>query len=529
MGDILKLFSNRRMIQLFIFSLINNCIRYIEPLILAKYLFNPITSEKILELIILLLITKLIEYVFFLVNEYKMSIFYYDCKVELKKNYLFLLQKVNTQKLTNIHTGTIQNLIDGTIELSIEVIFGFLSNLLASIIASILLIVNLINSSAIMVVIAIIIMILGVYIKYRFIKIQERTQIEATKVESEFEGLFSDFLLNILTIKKLNLLNFCNNKIDKTAKKLSEKNIKNQNYRTLSNGSLNLFSTIQYIIIFVFVMIQLKNGMDVLPIIVFYISLFPRLFEVLNGLVYFFDDYKRFKIKKAQLDAYLEINEDEKTLYGFNKLSIKNGEFSYGENNILIEIPDFEINKNDKISIVGKSGQGKTTFLNIIAGFYKLIRGDYLIDNKISNKKLNIAFITQDIELFNLSIRENLILDKEIDDKILIELLKKLDLEEWYNKLPNGLDTVIGERGVKISGGQKQRLNILRGILMDKDIYLFDEPTSNLDEKTEENVLKLIEESLKDKTYIIVTHRKNAKNICNKHYEFKKYILKEEN
>lgn len=112
------------------------------------------------------------------------------------------------------------------------------------------------------------------------------------------------------------------------------------------------------------------------------------------------------------------------------------------------------------------------------------------------------------------------------DDK-LMTYIKEAGLEEWINNLENGLETVVGERGLKLSVGQKQRINIIRGILLDKDIYVLDEPTSNLDKNTEILVINLIQKYLKDKTVIIVTHRDEIKRICDRHYEFKDNTMKE--
>lgn len=106
-------------------------------------------------------------------------------------------------------------------------------------------------------------------------------------------------------------------------------------------------------------------------------------------------------------------------------------------------------------------------------------------------------------------------------------MLKEAGLYEWYTELPEGLDTMVGERGVKLSAGQKQRLNLIRGILIDKDLYFFDEPTSNLDSESEEKITNMIEKYLKDKTYVIVTHRPRLKDLCNKHYVFEHHMMKE--
>mgnify|MGYP003378417358 CR=1 FL=1 len=106
-------------------------------------------------------------------------------------------------------------------------------------------------------------------------------------------------------------------------------------------------------------------------------------------------------------------------------------------------------------------------------------------------------------------------------------MLKEAGLIEWYEKLPNGLETMVGERGIKLSAGQKQRLNLIRGILINKELYFFDEPTSNLDSLSEEKIINMIEKYLKDKTLVIVTHRPRLEKICDKYYVFENHMMKE--
>ncbi len=151
-----------------------------------------------------------------------------------------------------------------------------------------------------------------------------------------------------------------------------------------------------------------------------------------------------------------------------------------------------------------------------------------LIDNKEQkNCRLDLVFVSQEVELFDLSIRDNLCLGKNIPDEILFQLLDEAGLMNWYNELPEGLETMVGERGIKLSAGQKQRLNLIRGILMNKDLYFFDEPTSNLDMVSEEKIANMIKKYLNDKTYVIVTHKTKLKELCNKHYIFNNHMMQE--
>mgnify|MGYP000217007208 FL=1 len=141
--------------------------------------------------------------------------------------------------------------------------------------------------------------------------------------------------------------------------------------------------------------------------------------------------------------------------------------------------------------------------------------------------RLDLVFVSQEVELFDLSIRENLCLGKNVSDEKLLKLLDEAGLMSWYVELKDGLDTIVGEKGIKLSAGQRQRLNLIRGILMDKSLYLLDEPTSNLDYLSEKRTLNMIEKYLKDKTYVIVTHRQNLESLCSRHYMFSNHIITE--
>ncbi len=183
------------------------------------------------------------------------------------------------------------------------------------------------------------------------------------------------------------------------------------------------------------------------------------------------------------------------------------------------------INKNDKISITGQSGQGKTSIINLILGNIDSYKGQVYIDNeKLTDVKLDIGTVSQEIELFNMSIKDNLCLDKKMSAEEITYYLKELELDEIL-LFEDGIYTIVGEKGLKLSTGQKRRINILRSYLMDKDIYILDEPTSNLDKHTEEIVVNFILKYFKNKTLIIATHNEKINEICNKFYKFENHNL----
>jgi len=265
----------------------------------------------------------------------------------------------------------------------------------------------------------------------------------------------------------------------------------------------------------------MKSGQDILSYLLFYATMFSGLSTELKDLSRLFIHYNKFQAATNQVEKIIGKEETTNLINDWNEIEIKNLNFRYNdESKNTISIPYFNLHKGQKVSIIGKSGQGKSTFLNILARYIDIDDENYIIDGKSQKGSLDLAYISQEIDLFDLSIRDNLCLGKKIEDDILMKYLKEAGLEEWVAKLEAGLDTIVGERGLKLSVGQKQRLNIVRGILLGKDIYILDEPTSNLDKETEKLIINLIQKYLKDKTIIIATHRDEIRKICNQHYEF---------
>ena len=361
------------------------------------------------------------------------------------------------------------------------------------------------------------------------IKNKQVYQEKANETESKYNATFVDFIQNIIAVRKLNIRDFCNKKINENAEEYLEATKVNVSKKTNANGVFTGLINLLYIVVLISTIIMVKNGQDGLPYLLFYMSALGKLYWSLNNMVRLLDMGERFKTSKKQLDEYFKNIKEIEILKNFNNIKLEDVKFSYTKDSAQIKIPEFYLEKGDKISIMGESGQGKTTIMNILAGLYPLNNGRLLIDNKeIKDVRLDLVFVSQEVDLFDLSVRDNLCLGKEIPDKKIFELLEEAGLKGWYNELPNGLDTIVGERGIKLSTGQKQRLNLIRGILIDKELYFFDEPTSNLDILSEEKITNMIEKYLKDKTYVIVTHRQKLKSLCNKHYIFENHEMREE-
>ncbi|MBI3315356.1 MAG: ATP-binding cassette domain-containing protein, partial [Candidatus Omnitrophica bacterium] len=189
--------------------------------------------------------------------------------------------------------------------------------------------------------------------------------------------------------------------------------------------------------------------------------------------------------------------------------------FFYREKRPVLRDLSVSIKKGQMTAIVGPTGTGKTTLVHLLMRFYDCPPGSILVDGAdIRDFKLNswverTAFVSQDPMLFNDTLRANIIygLNRPVTDGEIMDAARKARLEDVILKLPEGLDTVIGERGAMLSGGEKQRVSITRAFLKDAEILILDEATSALDTKTERSIQQAIDEMGKKRTVIVIAHR----------------------
>jgi ATP-binding cassette subfamily B protein len=213
----------------------------------------------------------------------------------------------------------------------------------------------------------------------------------------------------------------------------------------------------------------------------------------------------------------------------FNKLiALSNIYFSY-ENKLNI-FKDFNLTipKNKKIGIVGKSGVGKSTLINLIMGLIEPDSGQLMVDDKIINHSnvqgwwSMISYVPQDIFLADLSIEENIAIGfsiEEINTELLQDCIKRAQLTAFIDELPLGYKTVVGERGAQLSGGQRQRIAIARALYKRPALIIFDEATSALDSITENELIESINNLGSDITVIIISHNISTLNKCDYIYE----------
>ena len=230
-------------------------------------------------------------------------------------------------------------------------------------------------------------------------------------------------------------------------------------------------------------------------------------------------EYIDYKLNKQGLKRYLDLLdlkdvsniETGKKIKINGQIELKDVSFSYPNKKVLENI-NLTIDKNKVTAFVGETGSGKSTIIKLISGLIKPSKGEVLIDgtslNEISLDSYydGLTYISQDSVIFDGSLRENIVFDKKIDDKKIVNVLKLVSLEKFYENLKDGLDTNLGEKGVLVSGGERQRIALARLFFDESKIIILDEATSQMDNITEKEVMKNITK-LKNKTIIIIAHR----------------------
>ena len=224
-----------------------------------------------------------------------------------------------------------------------------------------------------------------------------------------------------------------------------------------------------------------------------------------------------FKQALQFISAPLEIVDDDNAkslIVNTGTIVFSRVKFFYTETQQLFEDKTLVINGGEKIGLVGASGSGKSTFVNLIARIFDVQSGDILIDQQsirsVTLKSLrdNIAFIPQEPLLFHRTIGENIRYGRiDASDGDVIEIAQKAHAHEFIIKLPAGYQTLVGERGIKLSGGQKQRIAIARAMLKNAPILILDEATSSLDSVTESLIQESLKLAMKNKTVIVIAHR----------------------
>jgi len=290
-------------------------------------------------------------------------------------------------------------------------------------------------------------------------------------------------------------------------------------FRWLDAGQTLIFGLGTFFLIY-FPAQQFLAGTLSLGTLVFIYSVYGGLGASLFGFVW---GIRRFYEAMADFQAlfqYAKMENEIKDKPSAKDISVSNGEiefkdvnFSYHHKKILSDF-NLKVGKNQKVAIVGTSGSGKSTIIKLLYRLYDIQGGQILIDGKDINDvkqesiRAELSIVPQECVLFNDTIYNNIAFSKpNASDAEILKAIKFAQLDKFIKGLPNREQTIVGERGVKLSGGEKQRVSIARAILANKKVLVLDEATSSLDSQTEHEIQKDLKGLLKGKTSLIIAHR----------------------
>lgn len=334
-------------------------------------------------------------------------------------------------------------------------------------------------------------------------------------------GLVGELVRGIRDIKMLFAKDSFLDEIDKNIDDLTKSQF------TLRNTEINyncfissMYDIFELLLIILFIYLLVNNHLTIAASIVLFNyrgRVFNNLMKNVGALM---EEVRGFNLSCNRVFALFGDSEFGKETFGTKHIDKINGNFefknvyfSYGNNPVLKNM-SFKVKTNQTVAFVGKSGVGKTTIFSLLCKLYNVDSGNILIDginiNELDEESIrnNITIISQSPYIFNLSIRDNFkLVKKNVTDKEMIEACKLAYLDDFIQTLPDKYDTIVGEGGVTLSGGQRQKLAIARAFVQNTKIILFDEATSALDNETQAYIQKAIN-NMKDKyTILIIAHR----------------------
>lgn len=317
--------------------------------------------------------------------------------------------------------------------------------------------------------------------------------------------------------KAFNLQKFVMERYERSQDYYFKFQMKTTKVEEIAHPFVELIGAIAFSLVIVFAYYRIKSGAMTVGDFIQFVAALALLMDPIRK-------YSQANVKLGQglaaadrinqiLDLEEEVDRGTYEIKSFNdEIAVNNVTFGYGEADVLKDF-SLKVKKGQKIALVGLSGSGKSTLINLLLGLYPLSKGSITIDGrslsdiKLKELRKRFGLVSQDIFLFHDTIRENLTIGGTFSDEEIQRALEVSYASEFVSKLPQGLNTVVGDRGAKLSGGQQQRLTIARAFLQNTDILLFDEATSALDNESEKVVQRALESIAGNKTVIAVAHR----------------------
>jgi ABC-type multidrug transport system fused ATPase/permease subunit len=362
--------------------------------------------------------------------------------------------------------------------------------------------------------------ILFLYIEFTISKKVFALSNEFNKFNQSAGGTYIENANNILSIKALGGEGEVTERVWGKETLSRDIAIKKTNTNNLKWRFLQLLNGIALGVFLIFTGSAVINHvMTVGTVLVFYTYFYNKLQAALGDISELHTDMIDIRSDISQMMPIFKETEfiktgNEKFPKNWGKIELKGAVMNYGSGQEGLKGFDLSLKRNEKIGLAGLSGSGKSTLAKIILGLYALEDGEFKVGDKnyysISHNEIlkHITVVLQETELFNLSLRDNIMMMGEENIKLLNLAVEISQLDEVARHLPEGLDSIIGEKGYMLSGGERQRLGIARAIYKNAPIIILDEATSSLDSETENKIMeKLLGEYGEEKTFLIIAHR----------------------
>lgn len=328
-----------------------------------------------------------------------------------------------------------------------------------------------------------------------------------------------EYLNGIRVVKLFNKYDYEEKRFEEVNSELLNRTIKAMRVSSIFRPTITLIINIGIVLIlYIGSKLVVKNELEI-GVIVAYINYIGRILTSLLMISHIFNVFIRAKASAERINEVFEVHNDidsqgELSICINGDLEFKDVSFSYQENNNILKNINFKIRNGEHIGIIGSTGSGKTSLINLIPRFYDVSEGSIKIDNidirKMSSNNIRdyISVVSQKSVLFNGTILENIKMTKDkVTIKEIDEVCEICDCQEFIKKFENSYNQQIGEGGVNLSGGQKQRICIARALIRKPKILILDDSFSAMDINTENKIKNNIKIHLKDLTYLIVSQK----------------------
>lgn len=503
------------------------------PILASIAISNIINNQAIKEIIIIIPILAILRAIFRLIEQRTNHYIAFTLLAIIRDKVFVAMRKLCPAKLENKDKGNLISLITSDVEL-LEVFYAHtISPICIALLTEIIMCIYIGRIHILLGLFAAIsFLIVGVVLPIIIYRLSGN---KADLLRKENGEIASYVLENIKTIDDtlqfdygLKRLEGMDKKIEDISKLQNDHNRLTSNNLGIANFTILIFDILMLLLsIYLYQMKQIDISGMLIAVVSLMSSFGPvnALASLGTGLQSTIASGRRVLSIIDEKPELLDISGKQKTIYdGFN---VDNVSFGYGDETVLNEV-SLKQDKNEIVGIVGKSGCGKSTLLKLLMRFWKVRNGEIKISNRniedINSDDLKDmeSYMRQDTQLFKDSIANNIKVAKlDASDEEVIDACKKASLHDFIMSLPDGYDTELAEMGNSLSHGEKQRISLARAFLHDGDLMLLDEPTSNLDSLNEAIILRSLKQQAKDKTVILVSHRKSTVRVADRIVQMK--------